>query len=70
MRTYKADLLHWITVKFKGNACGRCKRPVNAGARVFYYPEDRSLYCDSEDCGKAASRKFSERAFEKDNTWM
>lgn len=35
MRSYKCDP-HWITVKFKGNTCVRCKRPINAGERAFY----------------------------------
>jgi len=38
---------------------------------AFNYPEDRSLYCEAEDCGKAANREFSARAFdEEDNTSM
>ncbi len=35
--------------------------------RGFYYPEDRSLYCEGEECGKAASREFSARAFDEEN---
>jgi len=69
MRRYKCDP-RWITVKFKGNTCVRCKRSIHPGEPAFYYPEDRSLYCEAEDCGKAASREFSARAFEEDNTSM
>jgi hypothetical protein len=54
-------------VKFKGNSCMRCKRPTHPGERAFFYPEDRSLYCDGEDCGQAANRELSARAFDEDN---
>jgi hypothetical protein len=66
MRRYKCDP-RWITIRFKGNACVCCKRLIHPGKRAFYYPEDRSLYCDGEGCGKAASREFSARAFDEDN---
>ncbi len=56
MRRCKCDP-RWITVRFEGN-CVRCKRPIHPGKRAFYYPEDRSLYCEADDCGKAASREF------------
>ena len=70
MRRYKCDP-RWITVKFKGNTCVRCKRSIHPGEPAFYYPEDRSLYCEAEDCGKAASREFSARTFdEEDNPSM
>jgi hypothetical protein len=70
MRRYKCDL-GWITVQFKGNTWVRCKRSIHPGERAFYYPAARSLYCEAEDCGKAASREFSARAFdEDDNTSM
>ena len=34
---------------------------------AFCYPEDRSLYCDAEECGRAASRDFSARVFDEEN---
>jgi len=57
MRRYKCDPRS-ITVRFEGN-CLRCKRAIHPGERAFYYPEDRSLYREAEECGKAASREFS-----------
>jgi len=65
MRRYKCDP-RWITVRFEGN-CLRCKRAIHPGERTFYYPEDRSLCCEADDCGKAASREFSARAFDEQN---
>jgi hypothetical protein len=70
MAKYRFDP-RWITVRFKGSACPGCKRPIQPGERAFYYPQDRSLYCDGDDCGEAASREFAARAFDEDhNTSM
>jgi hypothetical protein len=70
MRRYKYDP-HWITAKFKGDVCVRCKRPIHPGGRTFDYADDRSLYCETENCGKAADRDFSVRAFDEEhNTSM
>ena len=66
MARYKSDP-RWITVKFKGDRCARFGRLINPGERGFYYPEDRSLYCESEACGKAASREFGARACDEEN---
>jgi hypothetical protein len=65
MRCYKCDP-RWINVRFEGK-CVRCKRPIHTGERAFYYPEDRSLYCEGEECGKAAGQEFSARAFDEEN---
>ena len=68
MSRYKCDP-RWITIKFEGNAAFVAGVPIHPGPRLLL-PEDRSLYCEAEDCGKAASREFSARAFEEDNTSM
>jgi hypothetical protein len=65
MRRYKCDP-RWIKVRFEGE-CVRCKRPIHAEERAFYYREDHSLYCGAEECGKAASGEFSARAFDEGN---
>jgi hypothetical protein len=65
MRRYKCDP-RWINVRFEGK-CVRCKRPIHTGERAFHYPEDRSLYCEGEECGKAASREFSAQVFDEEN---
>ncbi len=67
MRRYKSDP-RWIIVRFKGRTCMRCKSPIHPGARTFFYPEDRSLYCGGDDCGKAASQEFSACSFDEENT--
>jgi hypothetical protein len=66
MSRYKCDP-RWIIVRFKVRTCGRYKRPIGLGERAFLYPEDRSLYCDGDDCGKAASREFSASSFDEEN---
>ncbi len=59
----------WITVRFRGE-CVRCRHAIRTGERAFYYPEGRSLYCKTEECGGAASREFSARAFDEDNNTL
>ena len=56
----------WINVKFNGS-CGRCKSVIRRGERAFYYPQDRSLYCERENCGQAASRDFRAHVFDEES---
>jgi hypothetical protein len=65
MPKYKSDP-RWINVKFEGG-CVRCKWPIRRGERAFYYPEGRSLYCDRENCGQAASREFTACLSDEEN---
>jgi hypothetical protein len=64
MAKYKTDP-RWINVKFDGS-CARCKSVIRRGERAFYYPQDRSLYCEGDNCGQTASRDFSARVFDED----
>jgi hypothetical protein len=64
MAKYKSDP-RWINVKFDGS-CARCKSVIRHGERAFYYPQDRSLYCERENCGQAASRDFSAHVFDEE----
>ena len=65
MAKYKSDP-RWISAKFDGS-CARCKRVIRRGERAFYYPQDRSLYCEQESCGQAANRDFSGRVFDEEH---
>ena len=56
----------WINVKSNGS-CGRCKSVIRRGERAFYYPQDRSLYCERENCGQAASRDFRAHVFDEES---
>jgi hypothetical protein len=38
MRRYKCDP-RWITVRFKGSTCARCKGSIYPGGRAFFYPQ-------------------------------
>lgn len=51
----------WITAKFAGE-CRRCKRLINKGEQVFYYPKDRATFCDAATCGKKESADFNAMA--------
>jgi hypothetical protein len=65
MPHYKCDP-HWITVKFE-SSCLRCKRSIHPGEPAFYYPRERSFYCEAEGCGREASRDISARVFDEEN---
>ena len=63
MAKYRSDP-RWINVRFDGS-CVCCRGVIRRGDRAFYYPQERSLYCERENCGQAASRDFSARAFDE-----
>jgi hypothetical protein len=65
MRRYKYNP-RWITVRFECS-CIRCKRSIHPGELAFYFPKERSLYCEGEECAKAASREFSAQLFDEEN---
>jgi len=51
----------WITLRYAGSKCRRCGKQLKRGERAFRY-KDGSLYCDSDNCGQAASRSFDAAA--------
>jgi len=53
----------WITVRYAGK-CAQCGSTVKAGARAYYWPADKSMYC--EKCGQQASRDFAAAAWDED----
>jgi hypothetical protein len=65
MARYRRDP-SWIEVRFEGE-CARCQRAIRRRERAFFYPESRALYCDDEECGKAASRDFVAHAFDDES---
>lgn len=65
MAMYKSDP-RWIKVKFDAS-CARCKSVIRRGERALYYPQDRSLYCERENCGQVASRDFRARVFDEEH---
>lgn len=48
---------HWITAKLACR-CAKCGTDVAKGARGFYYPSSRQVYCAGENCGAQAARDF------------
>jgi len=61
---YKGDPF-WITAKYPSK-CKKCGKEINKGAKAFYYPKGRAIYCDSPDCGQQASREFQAAAEDED----
>ena len=63
MRAYPRDP-YWLTAKFT-SSCANCSASIRKGARAFYYPSSRTIYCDSDDCGQHASRDFASAMFDE-----
>lgn len=65
MRRYARDP-YWLSARYPGT-CARCGAPIARGARSFYYPSNRSLYCAANGCGADASADFESMAMDE---WM
>jgi len=63
MKRYSRDP-YWTTAKFAGK-CSRCDGPIRKGESIFYYPNTRTVLCDSDDCGTHASREFNGAKFDE-----
>ena len=50
----------WITCKYPGQ-CRKCGGPILRGAQAYRY-KDGSLYCQGDQCGRAAEREFAAAA--------
>jgi len=57
---------HWIQRLRRPGRCAGCGCALAVGARAFYYPEDDSLYCESEGCGPRHAREFAAEAFDEE----
>ena len=55
---------YWITCRYPGK-CSGCGAEIPKGKRAFRY-KCGSLYCDTPDCGQAASRDFDAAAADED----
>ncbi len=64
MSQYRNRDPYWLTAKFNGN-CSKCKATIRKGQRAFYYPSSKTIYCESDDCGGAASRDFESMRFDE-----
>lgn len=62
MARYKNDP-RWITAKYAGK-CIRCSNTTPKGAKLFYYPIGKSVYCAA--CGEVESAKFEQYALDEE----
>ena len=63
MPQYRDDP-RWIEARYPGR-CHQCGREITKGARAFYYPKGRTLFCEADACGGAASRDFEAAAMDE-----
>ena len=55
---------YWLECRYP-TTCAKCNAAIRKGARAFYYPNTRKLYCAGADCGEAASRDFGACLFDE-----
>lgn len=48
---------YWIRAKWAGK-CKRCGQVIAKGARAYYHPDGKALYCDGDKCGQACQRDY------------
>ena len=58
MNRYAGDP-YWIEVRYAGK-CSRCGNPLPRGARAFYFPKGKEIYCQT--CGQPEADSFAEAA--------
>jgi hypothetical protein len=56
---------YWTVARFPSK-CAKCGDEIKAGAKIFYYPATRSVYCEKPGCGGAADADFQQTAFDED----
>lgn len=54
----------WLTVKYACK-CDKCGKSIKPGDRGFYYPSDKSMFCEGDECGASESRQFESMAFDE-----
>ena len=63
MARYKDDP-RWINVRYAAT-CGKCEEPIRKGARAYYYPKGKAMFC--ENCGTQKAAAFQAAAWDEDN---
>ncbi len=53
---------YWTKARFNSK-CSGCHAEIRKGKRIYYYPNDRSVFC--EECGQEASQDFNGAAFDE-----
>lgn len=54
-RNYPRDP-YWTKARFVSH-CRKCEIEIKKGNKIFYYPNTKSVYC--ETCGQSASADFA-----------
>jgi hypothetical protein len=54
----------WIEARFTSH-CARCPRIIKPGESAYYFPNSKTIFCDSEDCGKNEARLVEAALFDE-----
>jgi hypothetical protein len=61
---YRSSNPYPITARFAGK-CSRCKAAIAKGSPALYFPSDRSMLCDGDDCGRQHQRDLAADDFDQ-----
>jgi len=62
MRRYRNDP-YWLIARWP-SLCAKCKGPIKAGERIFYYPKGRTVL--SGKCAEDTAAEFESMAADED----
>lgn len=65
MASYSRDP-RWTKSKFT-STCSKCGRRIEKGEDIFFFPTDKTVLCNDEDCGKVSSRIFESQKQDEEN---
>lgn len=54
----------WITTRYPSE-CAGCKSKLPKGARAYYFPKNRTIFC--ETCGEPRAARFNAEAWDEEN---
>ena len=63
MTRYKGDP-YWTKARFD-SVCCRCGKQICKGELIYYYPNNKRVYCDADACGQKCAREFSAAQFDE-----
>lgn len=55
---------YWLNLR-RRDVCAKCHAEMKPGERGFYYPNTKTILCDSDSCGGQASRDFAAAKFDE-----
>lgn len=55
---------YWTSCRYPCK-CAGCGQEIKKDESIFYFPRDKSVFCEKESCGKKESASFEDAAFDE-----